>query len=92
MIESQVKPQNDLMASRMAQSGINYWYSQDHEPSPNFGWPSARLSLGIGGTGADHPVHAAQSGGATSATTVTVPSLTASVAGDQLVLVQKASP
>jgi S-formylglutathione hydrolase FrmB len=38
MIESQVKPQNDLMASRMAQSGINYWYSQDHEPSPNFGW------------------------------------------------------
>ncbi len=38
LIESQVKPQNDLMASRMAQAGINYWYSQDHEPSPNFGW------------------------------------------------------
>ncbi len=38
LIESQVKPQNDLMASRMAQEGINYWYSQDHEPSPDFGW------------------------------------------------------
>jgi S-formylglutathione hydrolase FrmB len=37
-IESAVKPQNDLMASRMAQAGISYWYSQDHEPSPNFGW------------------------------------------------------
>jgi S-formylglutathione hydrolase FrmB len=37
-VESQVKPQNDLMASRMAQAGINYWYSQDHEPSTAFGW------------------------------------------------------
>jgi len=37
-VESQVKPQNDLMASRMAQAGIKYWYSQDHEASPNFGW------------------------------------------------------
>jgi S-formylglutathione hydrolase FrmB len=37
-VESQVKPQNDLMASNMAQAGINYWYSQDHEPSQNFGW------------------------------------------------------
>jgi hypothetical protein len=38
LIESQVKPQNDLMAYRMAQAGINYWYSQNHEPSPAFGW------------------------------------------------------
>jgi S-formylglutathione hydrolase FrmB len=38
LIESQVKPQNDLMASRMAQAGIDYWYSQDHESSPSFGW------------------------------------------------------
>jgi S-formylglutathione hydrolase FrmB len=38
LIESQVKPQNDLMASRMAQAGINYWYSQDHQSSPSFGW------------------------------------------------------
>jgi S-formylglutathione hydrolase FrmB len=38
IVESAVKPQNDLMASRMAQAGVDYWYSQDHEPSQNFGW------------------------------------------------------
>jgi hypothetical protein len=37
-VESQVKPQNDLMAYRMWQAGIKYWYSQDHQPSPSFGW------------------------------------------------------
>lgn len=37
-IESAVKPQNDLMASQLSQAGISYWYSQDHEPSPDFGW------------------------------------------------------
>ena len=37
-IESQVKPQNDLMAANMAQAGINYWYSQDHVNSANLGW------------------------------------------------------
>jgi S-formylglutathione hydrolase FrmB len=37
-VESAVKPQNDLMASRMASAGINYWYSQDHEDSTAFGW------------------------------------------------------
>jgi S-formylglutathione hydrolase FrmB len=37
-VENQVKPQNDLMAYRMWQAGINYWYSQDHQPSPSFGW------------------------------------------------------
>jgi S-formylglutathione hydrolase FrmB len=38
IVESAVKPQNDLMAYRMWQAGINYWYSQDHQPSPSFGW------------------------------------------------------
>jgi S-formylglutathione hydrolase FrmB len=37
-IEGAVKPQNDQMASQMAQAGVNYWYSQDHQPSPAFGW------------------------------------------------------
>jgi len=37
-VESQVKPQNDLMASRMAAAGINYWYSQDHVNSADLGW------------------------------------------------------
>jgi len=38
IVESAVKPQNDLMASRMAQAGISYWYSQDHVASPDLGW------------------------------------------------------
>lgn len=38
IVESAVKPQNDLMAYRMAQAGINYWYSQDHVQSPDLGW------------------------------------------------------
>jgi S-formylglutathione hydrolase FrmB len=37
-VESQVKPQNDLMANRMWQAGINYWYSQDHVNSADLGW------------------------------------------------------
>jgi S-formylglutathione hydrolase FrmB len=37
-IEGAVKPQNGQMASAMAQDGISYWYSQDHQPSPDFGW------------------------------------------------------
>ena len=38
IVESAVKPQNDLMASNMAAAGINYWYSQDHVSSPSLGW------------------------------------------------------
>jgi S-formylglutathione hydrolase FrmB len=38
IVESAVKPQNDLMASRMAQASINYWYSQDHVNSADLGW------------------------------------------------------
>ncbi|MGN6723114.1 MAG: alpha/beta hydrolase, partial [Marmoricola sp.] len=38
IVESAVKPQNDLMAYRMWQAGINYWYSQDHGDSANLGW------------------------------------------------------
>ncbi|MGH9097500.1 MAG: alpha/beta hydrolase, partial [Acidimicrobiales bacterium] len=38
IVESAVKPQNDLMAYRMWEAGINYWYSQDHVASPDLGW------------------------------------------------------
>ena len=38
IVESAVKPQNDLMANRMWQAGINYWYSQDHVNSADLGW------------------------------------------------------
>jgi len=38
IVESAVKPQNDLMAYRMWQAGIDYWYSQDHMSSPSLGW------------------------------------------------------
>jgi hypothetical protein len=38
IVESAVKPQNDLMASRLAQAGVSYWYSQDHTTSPALGW------------------------------------------------------
>jgi S-formylglutathione hydrolase FrmB len=37
-VESAVKPQNDRMASGLAQAGINYWYSQDHVNSADLGW------------------------------------------------------
>ncbi|MFT4049278.1 MAG: alpha/beta hydrolase-fold protein [Solirubrobacterales bacterium] len=36
LIESQVKPANDLLAYRMWQAGIDYWYSIDHPR--NLGW------------------------------------------------------
>lgn len=36
LIESQVKPANDLLAYRMWQQGIDYWYSIDHPR--NLGW------------------------------------------------------
>jgi S-formylglutathione hydrolase FrmB len=36
LIESQVKPANDLLASRLAQNGVDYWYSIDHPR--NLGW------------------------------------------------------
>lgn len=36
LIESQVKPANDLLAFRMWQQGIDYWYSIDHPR--NLGW------------------------------------------------------
>lgn len=38
IVESAVKPQNDLMASRMAAAGVNYYYSQDHVNSADLGW------------------------------------------------------
>jgi S-formylglutathione hydrolase FrmB len=38
LIESQVKPQNDVMARRLSQAGVSYWYSQDHVSSPSLGW------------------------------------------------------
>jgi S-formylglutathione hydrolase FrmB len=38
IVESAVKPQNDLMASRMAAAGVSYWYSQDHVNSADLGW------------------------------------------------------
>lgn len=38
IVESAVKPQNDLMASNMAAAGIHYWYSQDHVNSADLGW------------------------------------------------------
>lgn len=38
IVESAVKPQNDLMANRMWQAGIDYWYSQDHVNSADLGW------------------------------------------------------
>jgi S-formylglutathione hydrolase FrmB len=38
IVESAVKPQNDLMAYNMWQAGINYWYSQDHVNSADLGW------------------------------------------------------
>lgn len=38
VVESSVKPQNDLMANRLWQKGVNYWYSQDHTTSPALGW------------------------------------------------------
>jgi S-formylglutathione hydrolase FrmB len=38
IVESAVKPQNDLMASGMAAAGVHYWYSQDHVNSADLGW------------------------------------------------------
>ncbi|MBS1849106.1 MAG: carbohydrate binding domain-containing protein [Actinobacteria bacterium] len=38
IVEAAVKPQNDLMANRLWQAGVNYYYSQDHQPSPAYGW------------------------------------------------------
>ena len=38
IVESAVKPQNDLMASRLAAAGVPYWYSQDHVNSADLGW------------------------------------------------------
>jgi S-formylglutathione hydrolase FrmB len=38
IVESAVKPQNDLMASRLAADGVSYWYSQDHVNSADLGW------------------------------------------------------
>ena len=38
IVESAVKPQNDLMASRLAAARVNYWYSQDHVNSADLGW------------------------------------------------------
>jgi S-formylglutathione hydrolase FrmB len=38
IVEAAVYQQNQLMAYNMAQAGIHYWYSEDHEPSQAFGW------------------------------------------------------